>query len=124
MRAPGFTLLEILIALSIFAVLAVALTGQSARQLVGSREVELQQAGTLLAENELNRVLARKTWPPLGSAEYAAGYGRARFTVRVVSTGTDYPLLRRIEVSVQAGAEGGAGQVLASLVGFKGQYLD
>jgi general secretion pathway protein I len=120
----GFTLLEIMVALAIFAILAVAFGRQTAGQLAGSRAVELRQVGALLAENELNRVLARKEWPPLGSVEVPATLGRARFVVRVVSSATEVPLLRRIEVSVTAGAGAVPGRELAKLVGFRGEHVD
>lgn len=118
----GFTLLEVMVALAIFAILAVAFARQASGQLAGSRAVALRQVGALLAENELNRVLARKEWPPLGSVEMPASAGSARVLVRVSSTDTDYPLLRRIEVSVSSGADGGL--ELARLVGFRGQHVE
>lgn len=124
MRPKGFTLMEIMVALTIFAILSVSLMGQSAQQLAGARQADLQLAGGMLAENELNRVLSRKEWAPLGQIEYPVGYGNSRFTVRVSSTATDFPLLRRIEVAVVDGKQARQGRELARLVGFRGQYQD
>jgi hypothetical protein len=56
--------------------------------------------------------------------EVPAILGRARFVVRVVSSATEVPLLRRIEVSVTAGAGDVPGRELAKLVGFRGEHVD
>ena len=83
MNNGGFTLMELLVALVIFGILSAAFLGQSTQQLAGSSQAELQMAGNILAENELNRVLARKQrWTPrvLSAGKTSAFLSQVAFT--------------------------------------------
>jgi general secretion pathway protein I len=121
MNSRGFTLMEILVALAIFGILATAFLSQSSRQLAGASQAELQLAGDILAENELNRVLARKQWTEPGLISYPISYGAHEFEIIVDTRATDFPLLRRVEVAVLADTLQPHTE-LARLVGFRGQH--
>ncbi len=121
MRQRGFTLMEILVALAIFGILATAFLSQSSQQLAGASRAQLQLLGDVLAENELNRILARKQWTEPGLMSYPLTYGATEFEIIVDTRSTAFPLLRRIEVAVLDQAQ--QPQVeLARLVAFRGQH--
>jgi general secretion pathway protein I len=117
----GFTLMEILVALAIFGILATAFLGQSSQQLAGSSRAQLQLLGDVLAENELNRILARKNWTEPGLISYPLNYGAAEFEVIIDTRTTSFPLLRRIEVAVLDQSQQPHAE-LSRLVAFRGQH--
>ena len=118
----GFTLMEVLVALAIFGILSAAFLGQSTQQLAGASQAELQMVGDILAENELNRVLARTQWTQPGLISYPVSYGELEFEVIVDTRGTDFPLLRRVEVAVLTDESRPQARELSRLVGFRGQH--
>ncbi len=121
-KSSGFTLMEILVALTVFAILAAAFLGQSTHQLVGASQAELQMAGDILAENELNRILARKQWTEPGLMSYPVSYAQYEFEVIVDTRTTDFPLLRRVEVAVLVDSAAPGERELVRLAGFRGQH--
>lgn len=122
MNERGFTLLEIMVALTIFAILAAAFLGQSTQQLAAAGQSNLQMVGNMLAENELNRVLARNRWTEPGLMSYPLSQGEHRFEVIVDTRTTEFPLLRRVEVAVLIDDDISQERELARLVGFRGQH--
>jgi general secretion pathway protein I len=99
-RAPGFTLLECVIAL---AILAVALT--SALRAVGNTAAS---AATLrertlagwVAQNRLAELRATAAWPPVGRNEGRATQAGRSYVWREEIRPTPNPLFRRVDVSV------------------------
>lgn len=123
MKPRGFTLMELLVALTVFAIIAVALLGQSSRQLAGASMLGQRMAASSIAENELNRILASAGSAELGVDVSRVDYLGHQYSVKVARTATEFPLLKRVEVVVTV-AEGGElqGSELSRLVGFKGQH--
>ena len=79
-------------------------------------------AGDILAENELNRILARKQWTEPGLMSYPVSYAQYEFEVIVDTRTTDFPLLRRVEVAVLVDSAAPGERELVRLAGFRGQH--
>ncbi len=122
----GFTLLELLIALAILAIVSIAVFnqgGDTARQLGG---LEQKTLARWVAENEIAklRLAHRLSGEPLrpGSKRNRVSYGdRAWQVVEEIQT-TDHRWMHRVEVSVYALVEGREIGPVDTLVGFVGQY--
>lgn len=122
MNARGFTLMEMLVALAVFAILATAFIAQSSQQLAGSSQAQVRAAGEMLAENELNRLLARNSWTEPGLMSYPVSYAGRDFEVIIDTRVTDFSLLRRVEVAVVMEGADEQERELARIVGFRGQH--
>lgn len=120
----GFTLVEIMIALAIFAVVSSALiknVGMAAKQ------AGILQERTLaywVAENHLNRVRleahgVEPEFPAIGTNRQPVTMADREWTLKVNVESTENELVRRIEVDVMAE---GDDRSLATLTGFIGRY--
>ncbi len=100
----GFTLLEVLVALTILALALGAMVkagGQSARNLVDLRE---KTFATWVAENVVADALLLEDWPEIGTNDGSEEMGGAEWYWRAEVTATGgagaEDILRRIDVSV------------------------
>ena len=118
----GFTLMEILVALAVLAILVVSLGGLSSSQLANARDADRLLAGELLAENELNRILAAPEPIALGQETKTVTFAEQPYQLSITTTATDAALLRRVEIAVSVTDYLARQQVLTTLVGFRGQH--
>jgi len=117
MRNRGFTLLEVLIALSI---LAIALTSAFRAMGATARTAENLRDRTLadwVADNRLAELRASKAFPPIGNAEGESMQAGKRFRWREQVTELPSLQMRRVYVRVYS-ADEGTDAVVSSLSGF------
>lgn len=117
--SAGFTLLETLVALAIFAVCAAVLLAQSQRALHQQQQLEMRTVARWVAENRLAELQLQTPWPATGTSTDSVALGNQSWHVvsTVADTGrTDF---RRIEIAVHV--EGGAAGAVDHLIGFVGQ---
>jgi general secretion pathway protein I len=118
-RAPGFTLVEILVALAILAV-ALAAGMRSVAQSTDSATLLKQRTLALwVAQNRLALAQLANPWPPLGVREGVAMQARSGFVWRETVGGTPNPGFRKIDITVADPAQ--PDYVLARLAGYIGQ---
>lgn len=99
-RAKGFTLLEIMVALTIFSVCAMVLVQQSSRSARQSHYLQTRTLATWLAENQLHTLRSQLEWPKVGKKTQREELGNRQWQVTTETQKTAHPSLRRVDVSV------------------------
>ncbi|WP_245982613.1 type II secretion system minor pseudopilin GspI [Trinickia fusca] len=112
--SPGFTLIEVLIALAIVAVALGAVL-----RAIGALASDTDSARARLlalwsADNALSALRISSAWPPVGNSTFACPQGRYRFVCRQAVTALGSPLVRQVSVTVLPSA--GSRTVLAEVV--------
>jgi general secretion pathway protein I len=120
-KTRGFTLIEVLVALTVVAVALVALLaagGRMARDAGHLRELTLADwvAANVLAETRL-----REPFPEVGRSEGRMRMGPREYRWQRVVQNTPEPALRRVDVHVFAVDAGNDDAPIHSLVGFAGR---
>ena len=117
----GFTLLEVLIALTILAISSMAVitqTGQSLNQLA---QLRLKTVAMVIAENQINRARITEQWPATGRSTDILSAQDQSWVVNMEVTATSEPWLRKMTVTVSL-HEDGDEFPLASLVAYRGLH--
>lgn len=125
-RIAGFTLLELLIALAILAIVSIAIFnqgGDTARQLGG---LEQKTFARWVAENEIAKLRLERRLvdepPRVGNSRDQVSYGDRYWQVVKDVRTTDHPWLYRVEVTVHPLAEGREIGKVDTLVAFVGLH--
>lgn len=96
----GFTLIEVLVALLVFALIATA-AAQVGSQYIGSFErIRDKTLASWIAENRLNELRLADSAPGVSENNKDIDYGQYRWQVTTKVTATDEPAIRRIDVTV------------------------
>lgn len=115
----GFTLLEVLVALTILAVGATGLIGAVRQSLLQEEALETRTLASWVAENRLAELRAERGWPDMGTSTGHVSMAGRDWSVRVGIKATPNPYMRKIEVAV---APLPAQEPVATLIGFLGKY--
>jgi general secretion pathway protein I len=116
----GFTLLEVLIALSILAISSIAVMtqiGQSVRQI---EQLELKTMALWIAENQITTMQITEQWPGTGRQSQALSVAHQRWVIDTQISTTANPMMRKIEVTVGIN-QAGQSMPMVSLVAFRGR---
>ena len=123
-RTAGFTLLEVMIVLAVFAVVSAALVRNAAVAVRQTTIIEERSLGIWVAENQLSQmriqVRSDENYPALGTNRYAVNLADRDWEVVVKIAATENADIRRVEVAVSAAQQ--PDQVVADLAGFLGRY--
>lgn len=96
----GFTLIEVLVALLVFALVATAAT-QVGSQYIGSYErIRDKTLATWIADNRMNELRLADRFPDISQTSRDQDYGPYRWKVLTDVQGTQDPTIRRVEVTV------------------------
>jgi len=117
--ARGFTLLEVMIALAVFAITAIALLSQSNQGVSQSLYLEEKSYALWLAENTLTELRLKPEWPPLGAQEDQLTQFNRDWLIQTQVSGTGEKGLRRVDVKVSRSEDN---KTLSSLQGYIGQH--
>lgn len=99
-RNQGFTLLEIMVALTIFSVCAMVLVQQSTRSARQSSYLQTRTLTTWLAENKMHELRSELTWPEISKKNQQVELGNRTWEIITETTKTSHKSLRKVDVSV------------------------
>lgn len=112
----GFSLIEVMVALAVFAVAALALINAGAAATRHAGHVETRMMAGILAENLLVERIAARRAGDIGATRGVTDLSGRRFSWAVRTMATDAPGLLKIEIDV---VDEASGQLIASLSGFR-----
>ena len=128
-RVRGFTLVEIMVALGVFAIVSVAVYGRIGEILQQTRGLETRTLATWVAQNRMSALaleIRGSTAPvPTGQRSDVVTLAGRSWRVQVDISATSDPELRRVEIEVQPGdlaADAETAADGATLLGFVGRY--
>lgn len=101
MRGPaGFTLIEVLVALLVFSIIA-TVAAQMSSQYIGTFErVRDKTFAGWVADNRINELRLQEQLPSVSENSEEIEYGPFRWQVETTVLNTQDPSIRRVEVSV------------------------
>ena len=117
-HASGFTLIEILVALTIVAVALAAGMRSVAQSSDAATLLKQRTLALWVAQNRLALAQLANPWPPLGVREGVAVEARSGFVWREAVGGTPNPGFRKIDITVADPAQ--PDYALARLAGYIG----
>lgn len=118
MRQQGFTLIEVLVALMVFGLIATA-ASQVGSQYLGSFErVRDLTLASWVAGNRMNEIRLEENFPSVSENSQDLEYAGREWRVVTVVSDTDEDSMRRVEVRVEAYRDRGDPVQLQTLSGF------
>jgi len=117
--ARGFTLLEVMIALAVFAITAIALLSQTSQGVSQSLYLEEKSYALWIAENTLTELRLKPEWPSLGAQEDQLSQFNRQWLIQTQVSDTGEKGLRRVDVKVARTEDS---KTLSSLQGYIGQH--
>lgn len=103
-RTRGFTLLEVLVALTIVAVALTATMRAMGSMTSASQSLQTRMIATWSAENDLANLRLARAFPDPGSRGFSCPQGDTELWCEETVATTPNPVFRRVEVSVYADA--------------------
>lgn len=100
MRQRGFTLLELLVALAIFATAGVAIIQSSSNHMRTVWQLEELTIASYVANNQLQQAILETQWPPKETQQGEVTMANRNWSWRLRSTTVPDPDLRELTVAV------------------------
>lgn len=98
--ARGFTLMEVMIALMIFGLLAATLQQVASGYMNSYRRVESQTMAAWIAQNRLTEMRLQDEMPSTGESDDELEFGGYEWEMETVVSATDDPAIRRVEMTL------------------------
>jgi len=116
MKARGFTLIEILVAIVILAVALAATTRAASVATDGALETRQRLLATWAAENRLAEIRARRLFPMTATTRYDATQGNLALVIHETVSATANPVIRKVDLAVADARD--PSRVLTQLTGY------
>ncbi len=101
----GFTVVETLVALFVFALAGVGLISMQTQSIDSYARVETRALASIVAENQLTDAMALRTPPPIGLREGETRLGGRNWRWRLEVLATDDPATLRIDAKAFAAGQ-------------------
>jgi general secretion pathway protein I len=119
LRAAGFTLVEILVAVAILAIALAATTRAASLATDGALQTRQRLLATWAAQNRVSELRARRVFPAIATTRLAAAQGGMALAIEENVTGTPNPTIRRVDLAVSEARD--PARVLAQLTAYVSQ---
>jgi general secretion pathway protein I len=121
-RSGGFTLVEVMVALVVFAVMASAISVANTQTISSARQIEEQQSARWLTQNTLTQLRLSDVLPDPGLSKDSTTFNGNEWTIEVETFTIDGfdvlgSSLRRVEVRAKLSAEDGVIDRLHAVIG-------
>ena len=116
MRARGFTLVEILVAVAILAVALAATTRAASMATDGALETRERLLATWAAQNVIAEMRARRIFPAAATSTVNATQGNVAFVIEQTVTETPNPTMHKVDLAVAEARD--PSRVLTHLVAY------
>ncbi|NND90125.1 MAG: type II secretion system minor pseudopilin GspI [Granulosicoccus sp.] len=117
-RSRGFTLIEVLVAMTIIAVGVSALVASAGSSAWRADYLRQREFGRWVASNQLSILQVLPAWPDVGTSNSEVEMGSLRWYVRTRTQAVADPDLRRVDVEVRRDRE--ADNYVYTVSGFVG----
>ena len=104
-KESGFTVVETLVALFVFALAGVGLISMQTQSIESYARVETRALASIVAENQLTDAMALRTPPPVGLREGQTELGGRSWRWRLDVAATDDPATLRMQASAFAAGQ-------------------
>ncbi len=136
-RSPGFTLIEILIALTVFAITSSALISGLSRHVAQSAVLRDKIIAHWVAENEISQIRnpafesaqasagqsrEKRYFPGTGTSSKEVTMGDLKWYARIQVAATENPDIHRVTVDVYHAEDEADGNSTVTVDGFVGKY--
>lgn len=118
MRQQGFTLIEVLVALMVFGLIATAASQVGSQYLNSYERVRDLTFASWIAGNRMNEIRLQEAFPSVSENSEELEYADRRWRVITEVSDTDEDSMRRVEIRVQTYRGQGDPVQLQSLSGF------
>ena len=123
MSGRGFTLIEVMVALAVFAIVSVALVGNSTSTLRQSGIIQDRTVATWLAQDQIATLRMRRrseeNFPALGTDRVLLESAGVKWDIETEIESTENDYVRRVTVRVYRDS---AQEATSELVGFLGRH--
>ena len=117
-KTRGFTLIEVLIALAVLAVVMASIARATSQTVVANLDLQQRTFASWVAANVIEQVRLRDGWPNVGRRQGRTIMGQTEWHWQMQISSTEEPRMRRLDVVVYQDSD--HQQAIVSLSGFVG----